>query len=134
MRGFCLRNAFSAVLKCSIPKLTGAEIRSGPTSSPRRSDTSAVASATSRTMRFARWRNAIPSSVSISLRVERRISVAPMLRSSSAKRSLATDFDICRRLAASLIELVSAVVTKVRRDSSFNTVRLSWTLVPVIGG
>jgi len=30
--------------------------------------------------------------------------VAPTLRSSSAKRSLATDFEICRRLAASLIE------------------------------
>ena len=53
------------------------------------------------------------------------------LRSSSAKRSLTTDLETCRRRAASLIDPASAVVTKASRESSFSIVRLSRTLVPL---
>ena len=34
MRGFCLRNELSAGAKCRMPKLTGAEILSGPDQFP----------------------------------------------------------------------------------------------------
>jgi hypothetical protein len=66
--------------RCNVPKLTGAEIRSGPASSPQRSASFARASSASERMRRARTRNATPSSVSASLRVVRWTSCAPSER------------------------------------------------------
>ena len=79
----------------------------------------------------ARSRNAAPSSVSDSLRVVRCSRLAPTLRSSSASRSLTTDFDSRRRRAASLIDPASATATKVAMPSSF-IVRLFQKTVPQI--
>ena len=87
----CPQEVPNAGPRCRMPKLTGAESLNGPTSVPRRSASSAVASAASRRMRCARGRKVCPSSVSDSFRVDRWISRVPRPRSKSASRSLATD-------------------------------------------
>lgn len=91
----------------------------GPDKVPRRSARSVTASDTSCKIRLARSRKAAPSSVTDILRVVRWSSVAPRLRSSSASRSLTTDFDSRSVRAASLIERASATATKLVIPSSF---------------
>jgi len=52
--GYFARRARSAGPKCSCPKLTGAEMRNGPTRVPRRFASSEAALSTSRKICFAR--------------------------------------------------------------------------------
>jgi len=84
-------------------------------------------------MRVARARNARPSSVNETLRVERCSRFAPSERSSSARRSLTTERDTRKRRAASLSDPLSATMTKVAIPSSFMIVRLFRNPVAAFG-
>jgi hypothetical protein len=72
---------------------------------------------------FARSWNVLPSSVNDKLRVVRRTSLVPTTRSSSARRSLTTDFDNAKRRAAPVMEPASAMAEKAAMDSSLSIVR-----------
>jgi hypothetical protein len=93
-----------------------------------------IASCTSCRIRRALRRNAWPSSVNDILRVVRWARRPPNSRSSSARRSLTTDFGTPRRRAASLIHPAWATAVNAVRPSSFIIVRRSRKPVPVIGG
>jgi len=66
--------------------------------------------------------------------VERWSRVTPSARSSSASRSLTTDFASPSRRDAALIEVSSTVATKAARPSSFIIVRIFRQPVPESAG